>query len=76
MYFSNTTGVTSGAGISNPSWTPEFTPVFSGVRVAQTLVFCEVFCRSLLAFFLFVVVLTVLQLTEGPGWLNELGRWI
>ena len=25
-------------------------PVFSGVRVAQSLVFCEVFCRSLFVF--------------------------
>ena len=39
--------------------------VFSGVRVAQSLVFCEVFCRSLFVFFLFVVVLTVLQLTAS-----------
>jgi hypothetical protein len=32
---------TSGAG------TPEFIPVFSGVRIARGLVFCVVFCMSL-----------------------------
>jgi hypothetical protein len=30
-----------------PSVAPEFIPDFSGVRVAQSLVFCVVFCRSL-----------------------------
>jgi hypothetical protein len=30
-------------------------PVFSGVRVAQPLVFCEVFCKSL---FFFVIIYT------------------
>ena len=35
------------AGTGNPSEIPEFIPVFIGVRVARTLVFCVVFCRSL-----------------------------
>jgi hypothetical protein len=35
-----------------PSVAPEFIPDFSGVRVAQSLVFCVVFCRSLSFFFL------------------------
>ena len=43
----NTTGVTSGAGTAYPARTPEFTPVFSGIRDAQSLVFCVMFCRSL-----------------------------
>jgi hypothetical protein len=44
---SNTTGVTCGAGTANHSGTPEFTPGFSESRVAQSLVFCVVFGRSL-----------------------------
>ena len=34
----NTTGVTSGAA--------EFIPVFSGIRVTQSLVFCVVSCQT------------------------------
>ena len=41
-----TTGATSGAGTAYPSGIPEFTLRFSGVRVAQSLVFCLVFCIS------------------------------
>ena len=41
------TGVTRVAETTYPSGAPEFTPVFSGVRVAQCLVVCVVFCRSL-----------------------------
>ena len=60
-------------------------PVFSGVRVTRSLVLCIMLCRSLfvlLYFFLLVIVLSVrLRFTDtdysqGPGWLNELGRWI
>jgi hypothetical protein len=36
---------TSGAGTTSPSGSLEFTLCFSGVRVAQSLVFCVVFCR-------------------------------
>ena len=43
----NTTVVTSGAETANPSGAPEFTPGFSGVRLARCLGFCVVFCRSL-----------------------------
>ena len=39
---------------------PELTPVFSGVRIVQSLVFCVVFCRSLFVIFLFIIVLFVL----------------
>ena len=37
---SNTMGVTCGAGTANPSGAP----VLNGVRVAQSLVFCVMFC--------------------------------
>jgi hypothetical protein len=39
--YSNTTGAANGAGAVHPSGTPEVTHVFSGVRVARSLVFCE-----------------------------------
>ena len=42
---SNTTGVISGTGTEYPSGTPVLTAVFSGVYVAQSLVFCVVLCR-------------------------------
>jgi len=42
---SNKTGPTSGAGIAYPI------PIFSGGRVAQSLVFCMIFCWSVLVFF-------------------------
>ena len=35
------------AGTAYPSWAPDFTPVFSGVHIARSLVFCEIFCRTL-----------------------------
>ena len=38
-------GATSGAGTTYPFGAPEFTPVFSGVRVTRSLVLCV--CRSL-----------------------------
>jgi hypothetical protein len=46
---SNTTGVTGGAGTANP----DFTPVLMGVRVARSLVFRVLFCRSLLVLLFF-----------------------
>jgi hypothetical protein len=36
---------------------------FFGVRGAQSLVFCVVFCTSLLSFYLLVIVLSVLRFT-------------
>jgi hypothetical protein len=33
--------------VQEPSWVPEFTSVFSGLRVAPSFVFCVVFCRLL-----------------------------
>jgi hypothetical protein len=51
--------------------------VNGGVRVAQYLVFCAIFCRSL---FIFCVVsfdhCIVCPLKSGPEWLNELDSWI
>jgi hypothetical protein len=44
---SNTTGATSGAGTAYSSTAPEFTPVFSRVRVTRSVVLCVMFCRSL-----------------------------
>jgi hypothetical protein len=48
-------------------------PVFSGVRVAQSLVFCEVFCRSLFVFWSFsighcIVCLIRLMASDYPFW--------
>ena len=41
LFNSSLTGITSGAGTTNFYEPPEFTP---GVCVAQSLVFCVVFC--------------------------------
>ena len=62
---SNMTGVTSGAGTANLPEHLSSTPGFSGVRVAQYLVFCVVFCRSLLVLFLLALVLSVLYFTAS-----------
>ena len=52
---SNTTGVTCGAGTANL----DFTPVLRGVRVARSLVFCVLFCRSLLVLVLFLLAIVL-----------------
>ena len=39
---------------------PSSPSVFSGVRVAQSLIFCVVFCRSLFVFFFLATELSVL----------------
>jgi len=62
---SNTTGATLGAGIDYPSGAPEFTLVFSGVRVAWFLVFCVMFCRSLFVLFHLAIVFPVLRFTAS-----------
>ena len=59
---SNTTSVICGAGTAHSSGAHEFTPCFSGISVARSLVFCVVICTSLfvlLSDFLFAVVLCV-----------------
>ena len=56
----NTTGATSRSGIAYPSGA---SIALCGVRVAPSLVFCVVFCRSLsvlLPLFCFVIALSVL----------------
>jgi len=44
---SNTKGATCGAGTAYPSRAPVFTPVYIGVCVARSLVFCAMLFRSL-----------------------------
>jgi len=39
------------------TYDPEFTPVFSGVRVVRSLVLCIVFCRSLFVSVVFLLPL-------------------
>jgi hypothetical protein len=58
---SNKTGTTCGTGTAYPSGASQ---MFSGVRVARSLVFCVMFCKSLfviLSFFLLAIVLSVLH---------------
>ena len=50
---SDTTGATSGAGTAYHSGAPEFTSVFSGVRVGRSLVFCVMLCRLLFVILFF-----------------------
>ena len=47
---SNTMGATSGAGIAHFSGAPEFTQVFSGVRVTRSLILCVCFVDRCLSF--------------------------
>jgi hypothetical protein len=59
----NIMGATNGAVLNClPFRTHELTPSFSGFRVAQSLVFCVVFCISLFVLFLLVIALSVLVL--------------
>ena len=44
-------GATNGTGTAYQSGAHEFSPIFRGVRVAQFLVFCVVYCKSLFVFF-------------------------
>jgi hypothetical protein len=46
---------TSGAGTVYPSGAPEFTPVFSGVRVTLSLVLCVCFVDLSLSFCAFSI---------------------
>jgi len=58
----NTMGVTSGARSVNPSGAPEFILSFSVVRVARSVMFGVVFCRSLFVLVPLAIVLSVLRL--------------
>jgi hypothetical protein len=50
-------GATSRAGTEHPSGEPAFTPGLSEVRVARSLVFCEVFCRLLFVLWILITPL-------------------
>ena len=54
------------AGIAYPSGAPEFTPIFSGVRVTRSLVLYVCFVGHCLSFctFLLAIVLSVLRYTD------------
>ena len=56
---SNMMGATSGADTANPSWVHP-PPVFNEVPIAQSLVFCVMFCRSLFVLYLLAIALSVL----------------
>jgi len=56
---SNTTGATSGAETAYLSGASELTLGFCGVCVPQSLVFCDVFCRSLFVILLLAIALSV-----------------
>ena len=63
---SNTRGATSEAETANHFGTSEFAPVFSDVRVAQSLVFCVVFVdHCLFVCSHLVIVLYVLRFTDS-----------
>jgi hypothetical protein len=67
-WLSKRTGATHGAGTAYPSRAPVFTPVFSGVHFAWSLVFCLMFCRSLFvlsSFLLAIVLFVLLQFTTS-----------
>jgi hypothetical protein len=57
---SNTTGATRIAGTAFPYRAHQFTPDFSVVRVARSLVFCVMCADRCLFFFLLPIVLSVL----------------
>jgi hypothetical protein len=60
-------------GTAYPS---EALPVFSGVRVARSVVFCVVFCRSLFALFVLAIVLSVLRFTASEYQFGYLQRFL
>ena len=61
---SNTMGATNGARTAYPSEHLSSSLFFSGVRVAQSLVFCVMYCRLLFFVFLLIIVLSVLRFTD------------
>jgi hypothetical protein len=60
---SNTTGATSGAEIAYPPEHMSSPPGFSGVRVAQSLVFSAMFCRSF--FVLLAIVFYFISVSDS-----------
>ena len=62
---SNTTDVTSGAGVANPYGAPELTLVFVGFGLLQLLFQCSVVCSMFVfRFILLVVVLSVFRFND------------
>ena len=59
------TSATSGPGTVYPSGAPELPWVFSWIRIARSLVFCVVFCRSLFVLFLLAIVVSVLRYADS-----------
>ena len=53
---------TSGTGTAYPSRAHKFTLGFNGIRVAKSLIFCVVVCRSLFVLFLLAIILSGLFL--------------
>ena len=62
LLYSNTKGVTSAAGTDNPSGHLSSSPVFSGGRVAQSLIFCVVV--------LLLLLLSVFLYSQPQRWCN------
>ena len=56
----------------------EYQTVFNGVRVARSLVFCAMFCRSLFVIILLVILLSVLWFTvsDYPFCIIKLFLWL
>ena len=52
---SNMAGATGGVGTAFR--TNEFTPCFSAIHIAQSMVFCVMFCRSVCPFVLFLLAI-------------------
>lgn len=61
----NTTDLTIGTETHNPSETPEYTAVFNGIRVGQSLDFCSVDHRLFL-FSLAIALSTFLTSSDYP----------
>jgi hypothetical protein len=70
---SYTTGFTSGAETAKPYREPTFTSDCSGFRVARSLVFCVVFCRSLVSFCSFLLAILLSVFLRCKNFDNPLG---
>jgi len=62
-----TTGTITGAGMAYPSGPPEFTPIFSEVRVTRSLALCVYFVDRFLSFCTFSVGHCVVCLSSIYG---------
>ena len=60
------TGATSGTVTAYPSGAPEFTPIFSGIRVTRSLVVCVCFVDRCLSFCTFCFGHCVVCSSESP----------